>query len=173
MALGPLFLVRTLHAPLALVGVLLSAEGIGTLLGAAVTNRLARRMGSARLLLRATTVGGGFALLIPVSGSGPGLVLFAVGNIGFAAGVVIFSVLARTNRQEASPPELLPRVMATVRFLSWGVIPIGALLAGGLADTLGIRETLGIFSVLSFAVPLIGTTSRIRRLHDLNDPQPA
>jgi MFS family permease len=171
MALGPLFLLRTLHTPVALVGLLLSAEGLGTLIGAAVTKRLALRVGSARLLLRATGIGGVFALLIPLASDGGGLLLFAVGNTGFAAGVVIFSILARTNRQEASPPELLPRVMATVRFLSWGVVPLGALMAGALAGPLGIRGTLAVFSVLSLAVPAIGATSQIRRLYDLTGDQ--
>ena len=45
LALGPLFLVRTLHTPVALVGVLLSAEGIGTLVGAVATPWLAPRWG--------------------------------------------------------------------------------------------------------------------------------
>jgi MFS family permease len=167
MALAPVYLVRTLHAPVGLVGLLLATEGVGTLAGAALTTRLAERLGSARLLLRATAVGGLFALLMPLAGRGPGLLLFAVGNAGFAAGVVVLSILARTHRQQTAPPELLPRVMATVRFLSWGVIPLGAVVAGLLGETLGVRAALGIVALLALATPLLGVGSAVRRRRDL------
>jgi len=55
--------------------------------------------------------------------------VFVLGNAAFAAAVVVSSIVARTYRQIATPTELLPRVMATVRFVSWGVIPLGALAA--------------------------------------------
>jgi MFS family permease len=158
-ALGPLYLVRTLHAPVRIVGVVLAAEGVGTFLGAALTSRLAGRVGSARLLVRATAFGGVCALLMPLASRGVGLLLFAVGYAGFAAGVVVLSILARTNRQEEAPPELLPRVMATVRFVSWGVVPVGALLAGGLADVFSVRFAVAAFCLLSLAVPAIGLLS--------------
>lgn len=169
MALGPLFLVRTIHAPVTLVGVLLASEGIGTLAGAAIVPRLVARVGSARLLRTGPLVGAGFALLMPLAESGAALLLFALGSAGFACGVVVLSVIARTHRQEAAPPELLPRVMASVRFLSWGVIPLGAIAAGGLAGVLGIRGSLALFCLCSFAVPAIGFATRIRRLTDLNE----
>jgi hypothetical protein len=41
----------------------------------------------------------------------------------------VFSICTRTHRQLASPPQLLSRVMATVRFVSWGAIPVGSLTA--------------------------------------------
>jgi MFS family permease len=169
LALGPLFLVRTLHVAVGLVGLLIATEGVGTLLGAAITPRLAVRVGSARLLLRAAVIGSLFALLLPLAGHGAGVLLFALGNAGFAGGIVVLSVLNRTHRQEASPAELLPQVVATVRFVSWGVVPVGALLAGGLAEAIGIRTTLAAFCVFSFAVPAIAWSSAMRGRRDLND----
>lgn len=167
MALGPVYLVRTLHASFGLVGLLMACEGVGTLVGAACTTTLARRVGSARLLVRATAGGGLCALLIPLAGSGPGLILFAVGMAGFAAGVVVLSILARTHRQDASPAHLLPRVMATVRFVSWGVIPLGAVMAGLLGGAIGLRATIGLYCALALTVPVIGMTTAVGRLRDL------
>jgi hypothetical protein len=63
--------------------------------------------------------------------------------------------------------------MATVRFLSWGVIPIGAVLAGALAGAFGVRTSMAVFSVVSLTVPAIGSASRIRHLRNLADPEPA
>lgn len=173
MALTPLYLVRTVHAPLSIVGVLIAAEGLGSLLGASVTPRLAARIGSARSLVAASAAGCLLALLMPLSFPGPGLVLFGVGNAGFAAGVVVLSVLTRTHRQQTTPPDLLSRVMATVRFVSWGVVPAGALLAGVLATGLGIRTTLWIFCLLPIAVPVFAQGSTVGRVRDLADPRGA
>ncbi|GAB3934612.1 hypothetical protein GCM10027614_07940 [Micromonospora vulcania] len=69
-ALHPLYLVRDLHAPAGLVGMLLAVEGVGALVGAALTNRITARIGTARALVAAgfTTVAGAF--LIPWAPAG-------------------------------------------------------------------------------------------------------
>ncbi|NEE19643.1 MFS transporter, partial [Streptomyces sp. SID7499] len=83
--------------------------------------------------------GGALALVIPLTTGQGNIGFFIVGNAAVAAAVVIGSILTRTHRQVESPPELLSRVMATVRFISWGALPLGALVSGVLADSLGLR----------------------------------
>lgn len=172
LALYPLYLVRDLHAPAGLVGVLLAAEGVGSLVGASLTPRITTRLGSARALLAAGCVTVAGALVIPWGAGWPAYVAFAVGNVVFAGGVVVLSVTTRTYRQVASPPELLPRVMATVRFVSWGAMPFGGLIAGALAAILGGRLTLLLFAGVTVCAPLVLVLSPIRRLRDLTDYQP-
>jgi MFS family permease len=167
LALTPVFLVRTLDAPIGLVGVLIATDGVGSLLGAAVTTRLATRLGSARILLWASLAAAGAALLMPMAGPGWGLLLFAAGNAGFAAGVVVLSILTRTHRQTVTPPDLLPRVMATVRFISWGAIPVGALTAGLAATALGDRGAFWLVCALAVAIPASLWTSHLRFRRDL------
>jgi len=65
-----------------------------------------------------------------------------VGNLVFAGSVVILSVTTRTYRMTATPPGLLSRVIATVKFVSWGAIPVGGVTAGALAGVLGARMSL-------------------------------
>ncbi|GAA3227117.1 MFS transporter [Dactylosporangium siamense] len=172
LAVYPLYLVRELHAPAALVGFLLAVEGIGSLVGAALTPRITRRLGSARALVWAgfTAVAG--AALIPAGTGWVAYAAFAAGNVVFAGGVVVLSVTTRTYRQIASPPQLLPRVMATVRFVSWGAIPVGGLVAGALAGPLGGRVTLWLFAAAVLAAPLALVLSPVRRLRELTDFQP-
>ena len=167
MALTPVFLVRTLGASPSLVGVLIATEGLGSLIGAAATPRLASRLGSARALRYASLAGALAAILMPLSGPRAGLLLFAVGSTGFAAGVVVLSILTRTHRQTVTPPELLPRVMATVRFISWGAIPFGSLTAGILATWTGNRGAFLIICAFTLLAPLVYWVSPIRRRHDL------
>jgi MFS family permease len=169
LALYPLHLVRELHAPAGLVGLLLAVEGVGSLVGAALTSRITARLGTARALIVAGFAAVGGAFVVPWGAGWPAYVAFAVGNVVFAAGVVVLSVTTRTYRQIASPPELLSRVMATVRFVSWGAIPVGGLLAGALAGVAGTRATLLVFACAAVCAPLALLLSPVRRLRDLTD----
>src|SRR5262245_37372542 len=164
LALTPVYLVRELGASPGLVGVLIASDGAGTLLGATYVPRLSRQVGTARAIMLASLAGALLALLIPAGHDGVGMVLFAIGNAGFAAGVVVFSVNTRTYRQTASPPELLSRVMATVRFVSWGAIPLGSLVAGSLATWLGVRPALWLTCAWVFLPLLVLAWSPVRHL---------
>jgi Transmembrane secretion effector len=170
LAIFPLYLVRDLHAPAGLVGVLLATEGLGTLIGAALTTRVTGALGSARGIIVAGLVSVAGAFLIP--GGGGGIVsyaIFALGNVLFAGGVVVLSVTTRTYRQIASPPELLSRVMATVRFVSWGAIPVGGLVAGTLAGPLGARFTLFLVAGVTALAPTVLLLSPVGKARDLAD----
>jgi len=166
------YLVRDLDAPPAMVGVLLAADGVGSLLAAAATPWLVRRFGSGRVLLFDGLVGFAGALLIPLGIGVAGWLCFAVGTLVFGASVVPGSVVTRTYRQVASPPELLSRVMATVRFVSWSMIPLGSLAAGLLAARFGSREVLLGSAFVLLAGPVIVGLSVIRHLRDLEDYRP-
>ena len=164
MALFALYLVHVTGAPAALVGLLLGAEGVGALLGAAMTPRLSRAVGTARLCVVGGWISFVGALVIPLGDHVSAWAAFAAGTVVFAAGVVFVSTTTRTYRQVATPEELLPRVMATVRFVSWGAIPLGGLAAGALASTIGVRSTLWTLAALTAVAPLILLSSRMRGL---------
>lgn len=125
LALFAVYLVHSTHAPAALVGFLFAAEGVGSLLGSALSPHIVRSLGSARACIVYGFVSVAGALVIALGVHVSAWILFAVGNIVFAFGVVVLSTATRTFRQTAAPPELLSRVMATVRFVSWGAIPLG------------------------------------------------
>ncbi|MFJ2085394.1 MFS transporter [Micromonospora chokoriensis] len=167
LALFPFYLVRELHASPLLVGLLLAADGLGTLIGAALTTRFTDRVGTARGLIIAAFVGVAGALVIPLGTGTAAYVAFAAGNLVFAGSTVVLSVTTRTYRMLASPPELLSRVIATVKFVSWGAIPLGGLLAGVLAGPLGARTTLLLFGALTVLSPIIYLSTPIRRMRDL------
>lgn len=167
MAIIPVFLVRDLRAAPVLVGLLIAADGVGSLIGAALAPWLTARLGSARALVVAAFGGAATALLMPAGHGAWGMVAFAVANVGFGAGVVVLSINARTHRQVASPPELLSRVIATVRFVSWGAIPFGALLGGVVASAAGPRGGLWMACLLTLLAPTVVWFSPVRRLRDL------
>jgi MFS family permease len=170
MTLTPLYVVRTLHARPVVVGLVYAAEGAGALLGASITPELERRVGSARAVLFAATIMPLTVVLMPAAFPGWGVSLYALGNLAFAGAVVIGSILARTHRHQVVPRDLLPRVMATVRFISWGAIPLGAFLAGALGTMLGIRSALFVTAGLILLAPAgLWASPEIRRRRNLSD----
>ncbi|WP_435597740.1 MFS transporter [Streptomyces anulatus] len=169
MALTPLYLVREAGSSPTVVGLVIAADGVGSLMGSLIAGRLSARVGTARAIIVSGVFGGALALVIPLTTGQGNIGFFIVGNAAVAAAVVIGSILTRTHRQVESPPELLSRVMATVRFISWGALPLGALVSGVLADSLGLRPALWTVCAGFLLAPLVLMTSTVRKLRDLSE----
>ena len=135
------FLVRVAGLGAATVGLLMAAGGIGGTAGALVARRVGRALGTARALLL-TTLTDLFGLLIPLTQAGPRVICYAVGIVVATAGLLIGNILVAAFRQSYCPPGMLGRAVAGMRFLSFGAIPAGALLAGVLGTALGVRNAL-------------------------------
>lgn len=174
LALTPLFLVRTLSARPLVVGLLYASEGVGGLIGALVTPYFCRELGTAGTLRTGTIIATVMCFFMPLAaGSILGYLVFAIGIGGFASGIVMVSIVSRTHRQDVSPRELLPRVMATVRFITWGIAPFGAATAGVLADTIGIRGAVWSVCCATALAPIALLASPVRSLRELHQPESA
>lgn len=167
MATQSVFLVRVLGLAPGVVGLVLSASALGGLAGALCAGRLAARLGQARLIWLSALVTGPFAVLWPLSGRGAGAVLFAIGSGVVFFGAVVYNVAQVSFRQALCPPRLLGRMNATLRFLMWGTLPLGALAGGALADAFGARTALAWCAAGFLAVPLPLLFSPLRRMRDL------
>jgi MFS family permease len=139
-----LFLVRTLRISAGIIGIVDSCAGVGAITGAFAAGRIRRRLGSTRALPAAALVGGTGGLLIPLAQRGAGLCLFVAGSGLLSFGIVVFNITAVSYRQALCPDHLLSRMNATMRFMSWGVSPLGALLGGYLGTRFGLRTTMWI-----------------------------
>ena len=168
-AITVVFLVRTVHVGSAMLGLLIAAGSVGGVIGAALTTRLSSRFGSARVVLLSLVLSPLATLLLPLTERGAGLAFFAIGSAVAGASDVTFSIIARTHRQIVVPRPLLPQVMATVRFISWGVLPLGAIIAAALGQALGVRTTLWIFGVINIFGLIAAATPSIRRARNLVD----
>ncbi len=166
-ALTPLYLVREAGLDSVQLGLVLAMDGVGALAGAAVAVRVTTRLGTARGIVVADLAGAALLLLAPLTTSAGDAYWFALGNAGFAFGTVIGSITTRTYRQTQSPPELLSRVMATVRFVSWGALPLGALTAGVLATAVGAHAALWTVCAAASLPALYLYASGVGRRRDL------
>jgi MFS family permease len=69
---------------------------------------------------------------------------FGIGLFVVYVGVVVFNIQQVTLCQTLTPTRLLGRMNATLRFITWGMVPLGATLGGLLVDPLGLRGVLWI-----------------------------
>jgi MFS family permease len=166
-ALEIVFLVRVLHVRPAVTGLLIAIASLGGVAGGVLSGRLTRRIGSARIIWFSLLVISFPQLLIPLAEPGWRVVAFVGGLMTFSFGSVVYNVAQVSYRQAICPPELLGRMNAAVRWIVWGTIPLGGLLAGTFGSLLGVRPTLWIAYAGSWAAGWWVFFSPLRRLRDV------
>jgi MFS family permease len=167
-AVEVVFLVREVHATPGVIGLLFTMGGVGGVLGAFAAGPLARRFGGAR----ATVIGilgnvGG--LLVPLTMPGPLLVLFGAGLFFVSFSAVVYNVNQVSFRQRLCPDRLLGRMNASMRFVVWGVLPLGGLLGGVLGSLFGLRPTLWVGYVGEALACIWLLASPMRTMRDFPD----
>ncbi|MEO8571957.1 MAG: MFS transporter [Chloroflexota bacterium] len=141
---------RDLGDPSWVLGLILAAYGVGTVVGALLTARL----------------GGGRVAGILLSGNlmlGAALVVMAVTTevtiqvaVAIVSGVAQSLVLVTymTLRTAYSPDALLGRIGSTARTISLGLQPVGLLIGGALVDATGGSTTIAMMGIAVVAVSL-------------------
>jgi MFS family permease len=117
-------------------GLLFTGWAIGGMLGSLVAARLARLVGTARTVV-GTMVVSGLAYLVFGRASSAGLAGAMFGLLGLLT--VVFNVVLGSLRQALTPDRLLGRVIGAFRLFSYGAVPLGSLIGGVLARSVGLR----------------------------------
>lgn len=144
MAVHMLYMVNTLGIPQGLIGALIAFSGLGGLLGAWVTTRLAGRYGANRVLLVSVLFFPAEVLIVGLL-SGPlwwKLAVLAVSGTVTGGIVVAFSTCMGAIMLDEATPELRGRVNATTTFAVQGVMALGGLAGGLLAEWVGLRAVI-------------------------------
>jgi MFS family permease len=159
-----LYLLRDLHADPARIGAVLSLGSFGGLAGGLVAGRLARWIGTARMLWLSKAALGWITLAIPLARPGWGVLMVSAGMLVSGFSAVVYNVAQVSYRQSVTPPRLLGRMNASIRWVIWGTMPLGALLGGWLGTAVGLRATVAVGVVGSWlAVTWIITSPLIRQ----------
>jgi Na+/melibiose symporter-like transporter len=161
------FLVRTLDAPSWLIGVVFSVGSVGGLIGGLLAGRIGKAVGTARIIWLSQALLGPFLLLTVVAFPGWGLTLVAVGIFATSVASVVYNTAQVSYRQSICPPALLGRMNASVRFVVWGTLPLGALFGGVMGSWIGIRPTLLIGALGEWAACLWVIFSPLFHMRDL------
>ena len=170
-----LLAVQTLHTGTRGYGLLWTASAVGAILGGMTNPVLTRKLGMMPSLIIALLAS---AVVFVGLGLAPD---FLVAGACFALNgyfVTMWNVVTVSLRQQIVPGDLLGRVNSAYRMIGWGLMPVGALAGGFVANEWGYRApyTLGgivIAIVAVLATPTlvsIARSSRLERVDRAIDP---
>jgi hypothetical protein len=169
-AIWILFAVDELGLGAAAIGVIAGFGGLSSLVGAAIAERVTRRLGVGHAAIASMVVASvGFAL-VPLAPAAMPILAFAflVGQqlIGDGA-VTLYDVAETSVRQARVHDRALGRIAATVQVGSVGAQLAAALGAGLLAEVIGLRATAILAPLGTLVAAGILVASPVRRLRDL------
>ena len=177
-ALLVLYQTRELGFTPALLGAIVSASSVVALLTAVVLRPVAERLGQRRTLIASLLLLGAGNVCVPLAGVVPGVAvpLFLVRSVLHGIASPSFNVASVGLRQVVTPGRLQGRVSATIRFVGWGMLPIGALAGGLLGERLGVLPALTIataISLVAFLWPLLHLPQVIVPIEPMEGPRTA
>ena len=165
-----LYVVRDLGITAAELGVAFSVGAVGGLLGAFLSGTVIRVVGEGRSIALAILPSSAAASLVPLTAGqdkATALVMIAVSFGVYGFGVVVYNVAQVSFRQRLCPRPLLGRMNASVRFVIWGVSPIGAFVGGVVGSQAGILTALWIGVAIEAVAVLPVLLSPLVRMRDL------
>jgi predicted MFS family arabinose efflux permease len=163
-----LFAIRDLRLSAALIGVIVSAGGAASLLGAFASRWLVSRFGFGPTLIASAIAPGLGMLLLPLAhGSVPACAAVLIAAQLCDVAWPVYSINETSLRQAIAPDALLGRVNAAMHLMFHGIWPLGALAGGILAGACGIRCAM-LVGALGFLLSNVWLVfSPIRRLRAL------
>lgn len=164
-AILPVYLYRELGLSAASVGAIFGIGALGALLGALVANWIAGRVGLGATIVGSAALGGPATLLLAMAPHDAPVawIVASVALVGFSS--VVYNINQVSFRQAITPTSIQARMNATMRFIVWGTIPIGAVLGGVIASIVGVHDAIwiGAFgSCLPFVFVLLSPVRSLR-----------
>jgi len=159
-----LYLVNERQMGAEAIGFAFSVGSIGFLLGALTVPRITGSLGVGRMLVLTSV---GFSLAgLPIAFSPNELIWWALAVSGFVGGYcsVGWNINQVSLRQAITPPRMQGKMNATMRFIVWGTMPIGAILGGALGSTIGLHATIVVGALGGLVAFLPVTMSSARKI---------
>jgi MFS family permease len=168
-----IYLLQDLHLTPLLFGIVVSAGGVGSLIGSFFAARVIARFGLGPALIWTATGASVVGVLTPLAG-GPlalaTLMVFIPQLVGDGL-QTIEGVAELSLIQGVTPDRILGRVNATLEVFSHGIAyPLGALLAAALAGSIGVRGGIAIGwagMAVSILLLVMSPLPNVRRASDV------
>ena len=165
-----LYLVRERSFSPGMIGFAFSIGSIGFLVAALVTSRLTTIVGVGRMLVLTSF---GFSLSwLPIALAPDSLLFAAVAAsviIGGFCGVA-WNINQVSLRQAITPLRMQGKMNATMRFIVWGTIPLGAISGGILGGIIGLHNTIWVAAIGSLVAFLPVALSSVRGIVQIPEP---
>ncbi|HZD68530.1 MAG TPA: MFS transporter, partial [Actinomycetes bacterium] len=167
-----LYLVRRLGMSPGLIGLVMTTGNVGWLVGAMLAGRLGARLGIGRVTVGAIGLCGLGTLLIPLAPEAAPIPLLIGGEFLQSFGSTTYNIGQVSLRQAITPRRLHGRMNATMRFMVWGTLPLGATLGGALGSAMGLRPTLWLASAASLLPVLPALLSSVWPVRSVEEAIP-
>ena len=166
-----IYSVRELGLGPAAIGLVFTAGGVGSFVGAWFGARVTGRFGYGRVLLVTLIVGNAAPVAVAFLGrvGGGALGLLCAIFVVMGVGIGIANVHAVSLRQTAVPEYLRGRVNAAYRLISWGAIPLGAAVGGIVASQAGAEVAMTSGALGMALATLWVAFSAVPRLRTISD----
>jgi MFS family permease len=163
------YAVRVLDLRPGVIGAIFTMGSVGYLVGAVVSNRISRRVGVGPAIVIGAACGAA-ALLLAVAPKSAPIPFLVAGMAIMSLGIPIYNITQVSFRQAITPERLQGRMNSVMRFIVWGVIPLGSLTGGALASWFGLRFAIWVGAIgMSLAVlPVL--LSPVRTLRAMPEP---
>ncbi len=171
-AIGLLYMQRVLHVSSFWAGAVFGGFGIGSVVGALTTTRLQRAIGIGNAIWLPTFLGSVGSLAFPLAPRAFAVPVLLAGTLLSGFGVMAYNITQVSYRQAITPERLQGRMNATMRWIVWGTIPLGALLGGGIATWTSLRETVWIGTLGGFFSFLPVLLSSVRTIEEIPGAAP-
>jgi MFS family permease len=150
------YAVKELGLSAALIGLVFTVSQVGPLIGALLATRVWRRFGVGPTIVGSSLLAGPVAISIPLAPHDHAAAVAIIGAAYAIGGLsnVVYNVTQVSLRQAMAPERIQGRMNAVMRFLVWGTIPLGQLVGGALATTIGLRATLWV-GALGSCIPFL------------------
>jgi MFS family permease len=141
-AVQMLFMESTLELNPGWIGAIFAVGALGAVVGALVSSKVVARVGLGRTIVWSALLTG-FPVLVLFLAN-PGNALIVMMPSFFISGIlmVLYNVNQVSLRQSITPDSLQGKMNATMRFLVWGVFPLGGLVGGILGEAVGLYNTI-------------------------------
>ena len=163
------FAVRELGLRPGVIGLVFAISNIGYLAGALLANRLSRRFGVGPTIVIGAAGSTSLLLLAAAPSSNPIPFLIASQAIS-SMGVPIYNITQLSYRQAITPRRIQGRMNSVMRFIVWGVMPVGALLGGAIASWFSLRTAIWVGAIGMSVAVLPVLLSPVRTLREMPEP---
>ncbi len=171
----PLVILRDLKISPAGFGLIESIAAVGGLVGAVSAARLSKWIGEGQVIAVSSVLMGVTAFAPAIASGSSQLVAIVILCAGQFLGmftVLTYNITQVSARQRLCPEHLLGRMNSSIRFFVWGVMPIGALLAGVTATAFGIQAVLWFTAIGGFLAAgfvVFSPLSRMKKLPEATE----
>jgi MFS family permease len=149
------------------IGLMFAAGSVGSLLGAFSAGRFTRLIPLGWTIIISSLIGaaGWFLMLFASPPYGSYIVIASL--FITSLGAVVYNINQVSYRQALVPIRMQGRLNASIRFIVWGTLPVGAAVGGILGQIFGLRAPLLVGSLGGFIAVLWVLLSPVRRVRSM------